>query len=249
MKRSGQARKRQGQRGGARAKALGKGGAALAPGRVNSAATVQTPGQVRALIAPARQEIVDVLETAGPCSVSRLGALLGRPADALYHHLRRLVRVGLVKEVERRKEGRHAFVVFDLAVRPLRLSYEAPVRTADVGKVVAAAQRMAWRDFRRALSAGGGVTQGMQRTLWGSRTKGWATPARIERINQLLAELIETVQGGGPTQGAVPISVSFLLSPAARPRRVEEQHARPDCGSAESATKAERGNESKNGDK
>jgi len=101
-----------------------------------------SPAQVRALVGPVRQELVDVLESAGPSSVAELGAHLGRPADALYHHLRRLEKVGLVVERERRKEGRHVFAVYDLARRPVRLNYAAPVRSVDIGRVVAAAQRL-----------------------------------------------------------------------------------------------------------
>ncbi len=177
-------------------------------------ATIQSPAQVRALIAPARQEIVDVLESAGPCSVSTLATLVGRPADALYHHLRRLVRVGLVRETERRKDGRQVFAMYDVCMRPLRISYDAPIRRQDIAKVFAAAQRISWREFSRALGSNAGVTEGPRRTLWGGRAKGWATPERLTKINRLLAELNELVRTGGPMSGAVPISVSFVLSPS-----------------------------------
>jgi len=188
-------------------------------------ATIRSPAQVRALIAAARQEIVDVLESAGPCSVSTLAALVGRPADALYHHLRRLVRVGLVRETERRKDGRQVFAMYDLCMRPLRISYDAPVRKQDIARVFAAAQRMSWREFSRALVSDAGVSDGPQRTLWGSRAKGWATPERLTRINRLLGELNEIVRMGGPVAGAVPISVSFVLSPSPPADRVEARPA------------------------
>jgi len=173
-----------------------------------------SPAQVRALVGPVRQELVDVLESAGPSSVAELGAHLGRPADALYHHLRRLEKVGLVVERERRKEGRHVFAVYDLARRPVRLNYAAPVRSADIGRVVAAAQRLTWREFRRALAAGTGVSEGPRRTLRGGRAKGWATPQRLTRVNELLEELVVTLAGGRPEPDATPISLSFVLAPS-----------------------------------
>lgn len=181
-----------------------------------------TPAQVRCLIAPARQELVDLLESAGPSSVAELGALLGRPADALYHHLRRLVKAGLVRELERRKNGRHAFAVYDLGRRPIRLSYAAPNRPADIARVVAAAQRLTWREFRRALAAGTGVADGPQRTLRGGRAKGWATPSRLARVNELIEELMVTLAAGTPEEGGVPISVSFLLAPSPAKRAARE---------------------------
>lgn len=188
--------------------------ARLPAARQRAAPARLTPAQMRALIAPARQEIVDVLESAGPCSVAELGGLLGRPADALYHHLRRLVQVGLVAEQERRKSGRHVCAVYDLGQRPIRLSYAAPIRRADVARVVSAAQRLTWREFRRALLAGAGVSEGEQRTLRGGRAKGWATRARLTRVNELLEELVATIAAGTPEEGATPISLAFVLAPS-----------------------------------
>jgi DNA-binding transcriptional ArsR family regulator len=183
---------------------------------------------VRALVAPARQEIVDVLESAGARSVAELGALLGRPADALYHHLRRLEQVGLVALHERRQNGRHVFAVYDLCTRPVRLNYAAPVRHGDIARVVAAAQRLTWREFRRALAAGTGVVEGPQRTLRGGRAKGWATPERLARVNALVEELLLTVAEGKPAANATPISVSFVLAPS--PAKATVRTARANAG-------------------
>src|SRR5262249_33797044 len=182
--------------------------------------TIHLPAQVRALVAPARQEIVDVLESAGPCSVAELAALVGRPADALYHHLRQLTRVGLIAEVDRCKHGRRVYTVYDLRIRPLRLSYAPPVRATDVARVVTASQRISGREFRRALESRSAQSTGPQRTLWGSRVKGWVSKEQLARINQLLAELNATVRAGHPATGTTPISVSFVLSPSPpSPRR------------------------------
>jgi len=175
----------------------------------------------RALVTPVRQEIVDVLEAAGPSSVARLAELIGRPADALYHHLRRLERVGLVT-VERRKQGRHVFAVYDVVSRPLRLARHG----ADVTAVMGAAQRQAWRDFRAALASGAGVSDGPRRTLWGSRSRGWLSRAQLQRVNRLLTELCDTLRAGEPAPGRLPVSLTFLLAPAP-PRRRAARKGRP----------------------
>src|SRR5437667_11713853 len=52
--------------------------------------------QLRALEAPVRQELIDLLARSGPSSAAELGRLVGRPADGLYYHLRVLQRAGLV---------------------------------------------------------------------------------------------------------------------------------------------------------
>lgn len=157
---------------------------------------------------------MDALESAGPRSVAELAALLGQAPDALYFHLRHLVRAGLVVESERRKTGRHVAVIYDLATRPLRISYAAPVRSADVASVIASALRLATRDFRRALPRDDIAKDGPGRELWGARVKGWVTPGQVERVNQLLHEISDIVRSGTPGLNAKPLSFSFVLAPA-----------------------------------
>src|SRR5213075_1958557 len=53
--------------------------------------------QMRVLSSPARQELLDVLARMGSVSLTELGAVLGRPADGLYYHVRLLQRRGLVR--------------------------------------------------------------------------------------------------------------------------------------------------------
>jgi len=57
---------------------------------------IQDKKQLTALTSSARQEIVDVLSQMRTVSVGELAATLGRPADALYYHLRVLKQAGLV---------------------------------------------------------------------------------------------------------------------------------------------------------
>ena len=57
-----------------------------------SAYLISDAKQVAILAAPTRQEILDTLESSGPTTVAKLGALLGRAPDSLYHHLKILQR-------------------------------------------------------------------------------------------------------------------------------------------------------------
>jgi DNA-binding transcriptional ArsR family regulator len=164
-----------------------------------------------------RQEIVDALESAGPCSIAALAAILNRPADSLYFHIRRLLKVGLVIESDRRKDGRHVFAMYDVCARPLQLTYDPPVRRADIARVVGAALRLGIRDFNRALSDSGERwrTSGPARELWGGRAKGWVTPDQLTRINALIGELLALTRGGSPdAPNATPVSLGFVLAPA-----------------------------------
>src|SRR5258708_3778839 len=80
--------------------------------------------QLAALAAAARQEIVDVLEQMGTVSVAELAAALGRPADALYFHLRALARAGLVRRAGHRARSGRQEALYRTVKPELRLGYD-----------------------------------------------------------------------------------------------------------------------------
>jgi predicted transcriptional regulator len=179
---------------------------------------ISSPAQIRALASPARQEIVDALESAGASTAAELATLLGRHADALYFHLRKLVAVGLLRELEPRRDGRHVAAVYDVRRRPLRISYSDASPT-QLAAVIASAMRLAIRDFSAAadgLPRPAKARPGRPPELWGARAKGWLDDAQIRRVNHLLAEVAKTVRTSRPRPGARPMTVSFVLAPAPR---------------------------------
>src|SRR5258708_35134832 len=63
---------------------------------------ISRPAQCSALLSPVRQELLDVLARVDAVSLAELGALLGRPSDGLYYHVRMLERTGLVRSAGKR---------------------------------------------------------------------------------------------------------------------------------------------------
>ncbi len=164
-----------------------------------------------------RQELLDVLEAAGPSAISELAERLGRAADSLYFHVRELVRVGLVVEVERRKVGRHVFVVYDLVGRPLRID-RSKAKRADLQSVVAGILRLATRDYQRGLADPATVADGPARNHWGARVRGWLDAGEVARANELLEELSDLIREGHPGPGRQPVALAWVLAPVP-PRR------------------------------
>ena len=173
--------------------------------------------QLRALASPMRQELLDVLEAAGPSAISELAERLGRAPDSLYFHVRELVRVGLVIEVERRKVGRHVFVVYDLVGRPLRID-RSKAKRADLQSVVAGILRLATRDYQRGLADPTTTPDGPARNHWGARVRGWIDASEVERVNELLEELSDLIREGHPGPGRQPVALAWVLAPVP-PRR------------------------------
>lgn len=173
---------------------------------------VEAPAQVRALASPARQEIVDALVAAGPCSIAELAAHTGRAPDSLYHHIRLLKKAGLIVERDPRKSGRHIAAIYDLPARPVFISYRA-AQPRSLNAVVAAALRLGLRDFRAAVGRGSTVADGPSRNLWGGRVKGWVGPDELLEINTLLRRVYELIHTGAPGPGRHPQTLSFSLAP------------------------------------
>ncbi len=200
--------------------------------RAAAAVPIDKPAQLRALASPLRQELLDLLEAAGPLSIAELGAQLGRAPDALYFHVRRLERVGLVREHGRRQSGRHAFAVYDAIGRPLRID-RSKARRRDLDAVVGGILRLAARDYRRASAGGSAVAQGPTRNLCGARVRGWLGAEQLTEVNALLEQLSACVRAGRPGPGREPVAFAFVLAPVPPTQRAARRKPAPDASAAQ----------------
>jgi DNA-binding transcriptional ArsR family regulator len=171
--------------------------------------------QIRALGSPARQAIVDALETMGPCSAFELGQVLGRTSDRLYYHLQILKKAGVVRSRRERNAAGRLQERFDLPGRPTRLRYipSDSKNVAAITKLVGAALRDAHRAFGKAFTQDA-VVQGAGRTLWAGRRTGWLAVREVRRLNVLLHQMIEILER--PRHGrrsARLYSFTFAFSP------------------------------------
>lgn len=187
---------------------------------------IETPAAVRALCSPIRQEIVDAVVAAGPCTIAALGRHLGRAPDSLYFHVRRLLAVGLLVEREAERHGRHVSAVYDVPGRPIRIAYEGrlakPAGRRSINSVVQGAIRLGARDFARAVERGHGKASGPGRDLWGGRAKGWVGEAELAELCELVERASKILHGGRPGKGRKAVSFTFVLAPAKTSPRVSK---------------------------
>ena len=200
---------------------------------------IRSGKQLAALAAAVRQEIVDVLEQMGTVSVAELAAALGRPADALYFHLRALTRAGLVQSAGHRSvEGRKEALYRTVAPK-LQLQYEPknPANRKAVSAIVASMLRLAVRDFSRSLQPDNVVVSGPHRELWALRKVGRLSHAQLGALNRGINRLVEQVAVPGRAGGRL-YAVSVVLTPLdhrnKEPRQQHpEGHRRPKGGKHE----------------
>lgn len=183
-------------------------------------------GALAALVSPVRQEIVDTVEAlGGEAAVADIAAQLGRPADGIYYHLRRLVAAGVLRVAA---EGSDGAAVRYRTVAPrggrVRLHYgrNAPDNAATMAQLAHSLLRTAERDFVAALDSASAAGEGAQRNLWISRLKGWVSAADLREINRLLIRLGELLQQPRERGRTELIALAWMLAPIAeRPLRRE----------------------------
>jgi hypothetical protein len=170
-----------------------------------------------ALISTVRQEIVDTIEAiGGEVAVADIAAQLGRPADGIYYHLRRLVDSGVL--IEGADAGDGSGRRYRTAARRgkrVRLKYGRGARSnaATVAKVVGGLLRTAERDFGKALRSGSASGDGPLRDLWASRLKGWVADEDLREINRLLGRLSELLQQPRDVRRDHLVTLAWMLAP------------------------------------
>jgi len=196
--------------------------------KTGSIYTVDSEAPLRALASTVRLDIIDTMLALGKASAPDLARQLGRPADALYYHLRALDRAGLVREVGERKRGRTVEAVYSVRSKRLALSHRPQGRGSReaVQKIVKAMLLTAQREYSAASADANCVVDGPSRELWPSRSMGWLSKRELTRVNSLLSELNVLVSARRSSPDQQLYSLQFLLAPTGRGRRAERDISR-----------------------
>jgi DNA-binding transcriptional ArsR family regulator len=100
------------------------------------------------------------MQASGPYSVVELAALTGRAPDSLYFHIRKLLKLGLLREVAVRRSGRRDETVYDVSATSFRLEKANIEPDSGVPEIIEAAIKLATRDLRRVVEGGNAIAQG-----------------------------------------------------------------------------------------
>lgn len=75
-------------------------------------AHVLTLEQMRVMSSPVRQRIIAAVYARGDCSIAEIAESMERKADTLYHHVRLMVKAGLLQKVGERVAGKNREAVY-----------------------------------------------------------------------------------------------------------------------------------------
>jgi DNA-binding transcriptional ArsR family regulator len=186
--------------------------------RSRSVVVVRESRQMRALASSARQEIVDVLSQMGAASAAEVAAALGRPANAVYYHLKALLRSGLAAPAGVRARGGRREALFRTPGTEVRMHYDLADRSKRHGMnaIVRSMLRLGMRDYQRALGGADVAVTGPRRDLWALRKSGWLTPGQVLEVNRHIEALARTFR---PSRQGRLYGITVLLTPLERRRR------------------------------
>ena len=172
---------------------------------------IESAQQLSCLASAVRQDLVDYVAAAGPCTIADAARALGRTADGLYYHVSKLLDVGLLVRVG----GPEQPAVLDGPGRPIKAIYprqSGPAQRALVRAVGAMLRSSAGR-FESALGPDA-VTEGPFRDLHAARASGWLTQDELAELNRLTQRVLELVRshGGSPPAGSRLHEVTLVHS-------------------------------------
>jgi predicted ArsR family transcriptional regulator len=186
--------------------------------RARRPAVITDLAQIRALASPVRQEVVDAVTAIGPVSVAALARSLGRAPNALYFHIQKLERLGLLVRGEGAAARGRPSTFYDVPGRPMMLTYQpGQSRTkAPMGRLVRSMLSSAGRHFVRAYRPDVAVVDGADRNLWASRSKRMLSPREVREVNRHLRALVALLNQPkpAPTGKGRLMELTFVLAPS-----------------------------------
>lgn len=176
------------------------------------------PQALSELVKPARLEVYEGLQVAGPSSIADLARRLGRPADSLYYHVKKLLAIGVVEERvppdrEPSRRGRNGAVYAVTGLVDVQLNPESHESREAWAEGGAAVLRLAQRDWSRALDSGAVCAEGARRNLTIRRTKVRVSSAQLRELNERIDALHELLtQYAESTEGEL-LEITCVLTP------------------------------------
>lgn len=149
--------------------------------------------QIECLASVPRTEILDWLCSAGPQSISDLAQALNRNASSLYHHVERMLDVGLVQEAGTRPVYRKTEQLYAVPSKRMRLKRALVESEHDdlMQGIVNAMARQFTKDFASGLTNGRARRSGRYRDLGFFRSVGRPSKQGLAEINRHLDAIAE----------------------------------------------------------
>lgn len=184
---------------------------------------IRTADQWAAMASPVCAEVLEMLRSAAPCSATELSVQMDRPADGLYHHLRRLRKAGFIREIGNRRVGKQMEVIFDLSADEFVFDYDpASGRNVEgIKRVTAGIVRMIGRTVEAGLESPEVQLEGEAKNLWSRVDTTWLDEEGLRELNGHFTAIEQLVREGNARRQGQLMTLGRFLAPAVRTRRAD----------------------------
>ncbi len=166
---------------------------------------------IAALASPLRMEILQEFEGVDGLTVRELATRIGRPQESLYYHVKKLVAIGALVEVERNLKGKRWESVYGPAGSRFEVDPGSEGDSEVLGRLTGALMRSAARELKSAVDDGVLAEKNCRPLV--RRVRARLTAADLDRIEKLFGE-IEAICVRRKRQGSGRLfAVTSLLVP------------------------------------
>lgn len=191
---------------------------------------ITRPEHWELMTSPARFEMLEAMRSLAPCSMSELAVALDRPADTLYPHLRRLLRIGVIVDVGERPGRTRPTRVYDLIADDFRPSFGGSTKAVMTRVIDSSMQTMAGmiaRASRKSAAAGRLVYTEEEKNIFGNIELAWLTPEDFEHLRRKLRAIKRFLDGKKDhRRGSLFLAGSFIV-PVTRTRGARAAESSP----------------------
>lgn len=170
--------------------------------------------QLEVMVSPRCHDIVDRLAAEGPMSIKELARRIGGQPSSLYHHMAKLLGVGLVNDSGYRVVRRRREKLYATPAPRMRLARALVENTYPdlLNEIVSSLTRQMARDFCAGANHPAKQAEGEERNYGFVRMIGRPSPAQLARINACLAEITEILWSSA-NDNSPAVSFGGVLTP------------------------------------
>jgi predicted ArsR family transcriptional regulator len=173
------------------------------------------------LMSPVRFELLEVMRSIAPCSVREMALALDRPADTLYPHLRKLLKVGVLVAAGERPGRTRPEQVYDLVADDLRPGFGGTSRRATGAAIDRSLQTMASivsRASRKAADTALFAYGPEFRNVIGKLENAWLDAEELAQVRERLLSLKRYLDARKGRRAGALYLAAFFVVPVVRSR-------------------------------
>jgi predicted transcriptional regulator len=188
--------------------------------------TIRSDAEWSAINSPVRVEMLVFMLTAGPCAIRDLSSLMNRPADGLYHHMRKLVSSGIVREVGIRSVGTQTETIYQTAAKDVTIDRNiSRKRTRDRSiRLFRTMMQHALRVVEAAIETQRAVLEGAQQNFRLNWQVSWLDDRQLAEVKEHQEAITCILQKGmQQKQGQLVAHLTYMV-PVVRTREARSPH-------------------------